>query len=178
MSRFAGILLLLACPFLAACGSDAPSSGEPVSSSRAAATVTVPTVPAKAITDARQAVDADDYESAIAIIESSSDREARSVRRRIANRLASRALTALDVGKRGRARRLVAETADYPSTERARAARASLAAADAQAVEARRRTTRQQRLDRAMRQAQRTAPPRTMQRMAPPTAMEQMAPPP
>jgi len=177
LSRLAGIILLLACALLAACGSDESSSGE---SGSASTTATVPAESAQTIANARRAVDGDDYDAAVAVAESLSTGEATSVRRRIANRLASRALAALDRGERGRARRFVIEAKDYPSTARTRLARTTYNAAKAQAAQKRLRAAQQKRLDEAMREAARMRPsaPPAMQRMTPPPAMQRMTPPP
>ncbi|CAA9512645.1 MAG: hypothetical protein AVDCRST_MAG67-2879 [uncultured Solirubrobacteraceae bacterium] len=170
MCRRAGAsVLLLACVSMAACGSD-ESADSPSSARTVAASATVPDEPARSIADARRAADGEDYAAAVEISKWLPAGEARSVRRRIANRLAARALEALDAGDRGRARGFVIEGKDYPSTEQARVARATYKAAKAQAAEERRRNAEQRRVDEAMRQAGSMRPPPPM-RMMPPSSM-------
>ncbi|MCA1679643.1 MAG: hypothetical protein LC777_12200 [Actinobacteria bacterium] len=91
------------------------------------------------------------------------------MRRRIANRLAERALAALDAGARGRAREFIIEARSYPRTEQARLARATYDAANAQAAEERRRNAEQRRVAEAMRQAGTRKPP--VMRMMPSPSM-------
>jgi hypothetical protein len=93
--------------------------------------------PARTIEAARAAVDGDDYAAAIRIATAIGAMEADAVRKRIADRLARRTLTALRAGDRGRARTLLAEADDYPTTTRMRHARAGYEAAKARAKQRR-----------------------------------------
>lgn len=96
--------------------------------------VATQTVPAQSVADARQAVDADDYPAALTIIAALTARDATVIRRRVANRLGTRALAALRMGDRRNARRFIIDAKDYPSTARVSAARSQYKAAKARAA--------------------------------------------
>ncbi len=170
-------LLLIACALLASCGSDGSTeSSQTVRNSSVTRAAAVPDEPTETIADARQAADRDDYAAALNISESLRSIEAKSVRRRIANRLAERALATLDAGERGRAREFIIEGKSYPSTRQARSARASYEAAKAQAAEERRRNAEQRRIAEAMRRPASMKPP--AMRMMPRSPMGMMRSPP
>jgi hypothetical protein len=103
-------------------------------------TVTQAARPAQAdadetITDARTVADADDYAKAVAIaVKLGSDAEL-AIRHRIANRIARRALAAVQAGNRGRAKTLLARADRFPTTALTRQARSSYRAAKARAAE-------------------------------------------
>ncbi len=107
---------------------------------------TAPSEPAETFDDAVQAADDDDYTEALAIAAALGDGERSRIRRRISRRLAARARAALRDGRRGRARRLLAEARDYPRTRETTAARTSLRVADERAAARReqRRIAREQ----------------------------------
>jgi hypothetical protein len=101
-------------------------SNSPAAAARAAAT-SVKRTPT--IDDARKAVDNDHYRAAITIATAIGTREVDSIRKRIANRLAERVLSAVRAGERGRAKTLLSEADDYPMTARMRQAHARYKAA-------------------------------------------------
>jgi hypothetical protein len=107
-------------------------SNSPAAAPRAAATSARP---AQTIGDARRAVEDDHYRAAIAIATAIGTREVDSIRKRIANRLAERVLSAVRAGERGRAKTLLVEARDYPMTTRMRQARARYKAAKALAAQ-------------------------------------------
>jgi hypothetical protein len=109
-------------------------SNSPAATPRAAATSARP---AQTIGDARKAVDNDHYRAAIAIATAIGTRDADSIRKRIANRLAQRVLSAVRTGERDRAKTLLSQADDYPMTTRMRLARARYKAATARAVQRR-----------------------------------------
>jgi len=86
---------------------------------------------------AAQAVDADDYAKAVAIVTRLGDNDQNRIARKVSRRLGERAARALKIGNRNTAATLLAEAADYPSTPQARKARAGLRAAQARAAAAR-----------------------------------------
>jgi len=94
--------------------------------------------PPRTIADAREAVDDDDYTTAVAIATAIGANEAATIRKRIANRLARRSLAALRAGSRGRARTLLIEANDYPMTTQMTQARTSYKAAKARAAQRKR----------------------------------------
>jgi hypothetical protein len=83
---------------------------------------------------ARRAVDDDDYASAVVIAGALTAAEARAIGRRIANRLARRALAAVRAGDRRRARAILIEARAYPRTSQVRFARARYKAAKRRAA--------------------------------------------
>jgi hypothetical protein len=92
------------------------------------------TVPSRTAADARAAVDDDDYAQATAIAAALTARDAKTISRRIAHRLGTRALAAVRMGDRRTARRLIIEAKDYPSTARVSAARTQYKAAKARSA--------------------------------------------
>ena len=121
------------------------------------ATTTATTAsPTQTIGDARAAVDAGDYREAVTIAREIGDASVPQIRRRIANRIARRALSALRVGDRRRAQRLLGQAERYPTTALTRRARADYRAARARAAQraqARRDAAAQRRRDAAARRA-------------------------
>lgn len=115
------------------------------------------TAAARTLADARRAVDRDDYATAIPIAAAIGAQEEDGIARRISNRLAARTLAALRAGERGRARTLLIEADDYPTTARTRRARASYQAAKRRAVARRQQARRAQAAARAQRKAARDA---------------------
>jgi hypothetical protein len=87
------------------------------------------------LADAEQAADDDQYGQAVAIASLLGSDEETSVRSRIANRVARRALAAVRAGDRGRAKRLLAQADRYPTTALTRQARSSYRTATARAAE-------------------------------------------
>ena len=90
---------------------------------------------AATITDARAAADAGDYATAVDIAATlGSDAEV-TIRHRIANRIARRALAAVRAGDRGLAKTLLVRADEFPTTALTRQARSSYRAAKARAAE-------------------------------------------
>jgi hypothetical protein len=96
---------------------------------------------AQTITDARTAVDDDDYAHAVAVAAALGASEEEAIRRRIANRLGRRALSAVRFGDRSSAGALLRQAGGYPRTQQLTLARASYRAAKDRAA-ARARTQR------------------------------------
>ncbi len=94
------------------------------------------------IAAARRAVKNDDYDRATEMVSALDADELSSILRRIANRLAGRAIAAVQAGDRERARELVIAAKAYPSTKRTRRAHATYKRAKANAVRAGQRTVR------------------------------------
>jgi mRNA degradation ribonuclease J1/J2 len=84
-------------------------------SARPAQTQTTATQNAS-LSEARKAVDGEDYAEALAIARALGPDEEDVIRRRIANRIARRANAALRAGDRGEARALLARAERYPTT--------------------------------------------------------------
>jgi hypothetical protein len=87
------------------------------------------------LTDARTAADADDYAKAVALAVKLGPDAELAIRDRIANRIARRALAAVQAGDRGRAKTLHARGERFPTTTLTRQARSSYRAAKARAAE-------------------------------------------
>jgi hypothetical protein len=103
-------------------------------------TVTQAARPAQAeadetLTDARIAADADDYVKAVTIAVKLNPDAELAIRDRIANRIARRALAAVQAGDRGRAKTLLARAERFPTTALTRQARSTYRAAKARAAE-------------------------------------------
>lgn len=94
---------------------------------------TTTTEPARTIAAAQAAVDADDYPQALAIAAELGHDD--TIRRRISNRLARRALSAVRSGSRSRASSLLRQADGYPRTYDLTLARASYRAANARVAE-------------------------------------------
>ena len=104
------------------------------------------TEPAQTIADANAAADAGDYAKAVEIATAIGQPD--QIRRRIANRLADRALAAIGSGNRSRASSLLRQAGTYPTTYQLTRARASYRAAKeraAQRAEAQRAAAAQRR---------------------------------
>lgn len=99
-----------------------------------APTTTTAAQPAETIRDARAAAD-DDYARAISIAAALGAAEEDAIRRRIANRLARRALSAVRRGRRSNAGSLLRQAGGYPRTQQLTQARATYRAAKARAAE-------------------------------------------
>lgn len=109
-----------------------PAVTETTSGAQAvASTVDEPTA---TLSDARAAADAGRYSKAVAIARAVGPGAHLAIRRRIANRVARRALDAVRAGKRGRARWLLAQARHYPTTAATQHARADYTAAEARAA--------------------------------------------
>lgn len=117
---------------------------------------------AATITDARAAADAGDYATAVDIAATlGSDAEV-TIRHRIANRIARRALAAVRAGDRGLAKALLVRADEFPTTALTRQARSSYRAAKARAAErarARRLAAEQRRQAAAQRRLEQQAAP-------------------
>lgn len=87
------------------------------------------------LADARIAADAGDYAKAVAIAVKLGPDAELAIRDRIANRIARRALVAVQAGDRGRAKTLLARAERFPTTALTRQARSSYRAAKARAAE-------------------------------------------
>ena len=130
------------------------------------ATATTAAPAPQSIDDARAAVDAGEYRQAVTIARAIDESSVLQIRRRIANRIARRTLTALRAGDRPRAQTLLRQAARYPTTDLTRRARADYRAARARAAQraqARRDAAAQRRRDaaaqRAVEQAAQAPPP-------------------
>jgi hypothetical protein len=138
-----GVLVLLVIVGIALSGGDeetqqaANSAPAPTTEPAPAATETVPPEPTATLADAQRAVRNDDYDRALAIAVDLDQSDERRIRRGIANRLAGRAERALTNGDRSRARRLLAQAANYAATGNVQDVRADLRAADEQVREER-----------------------------------------
>lgn len=130
--------------------SPGPTTSSPTS------TATTPAEAEQTLQDARDAVDGDDYTTAVAIATALGAGPANAIRRRIANRLAVRVLAAVRAGDRSRASSLLRQASRYPTTQQLRQARTSYKAAKARAsqrAQARRDAATQRRRDAAARRA-------------------------
>lgn len=98
-------------------------------------TDTLAAEPVDTLADAREAVDDDEYARAVAIATALGAAEEDAIRRRIANRLGRRALSAVRAGDRRTAGSLLRRAAGYPRTQQLTQARASYRTAKARASE-------------------------------------------
>jgi hypothetical protein len=90
--------------------------------------------PAATFAEAAEEVDEDHYGAALALAASLGEDDENRLRRRIAGRLARRAIYAVGIGNRGRARRLLRRANQYPQTPAVTRARSSLRSAERRAA--------------------------------------------
>ena len=98
-------------------------------------TETTAGAPTNTITDARDAVDSDDYAKAVTIARVLGTHQEGAIRHRIANRIARNASAALSDGDRGQAKALLIRAERFPTTTLTRNARASYRVAKARAAD-------------------------------------------
>lgn len=115
------------------------------------------TTPTQTIEDAREAVDDDRYADALAIAAALTAAELNSIRRRISNRYARRAVAAVRSGDRARARFLLQQAEAYPTTQQLTQARSSLKASQARATARREAAEARRRAEAARRRQQEEA---------------------
>jgi hypothetical protein len=148
------VLLIIGAIFGEDPSQEAATETTTVTVSQPAAVAESPTEePIDTLSDARQAVDADDYARAVQIASALPVAEVNAIGSRISNRIAKRVHTALRAGDRSRASALLRQAGRYPATEPLLQARASYKAAKARAAE----RARQRRLASEQRRQQRAA---------------------
>jgi hypothetical protein len=157
------LLLLLIVGIASGPSGDGEGNDEPDATATAPDETDTEESPAEAMAAAKQAVDADDYDTAMEIAAELGEGEATRIARRISRRIGRRALRALTKGDRRKAGKLLrtADAEGYPSTSELRTAEARYEEAVARAKEraaAKRQARREARAqERAERRAQREA---------------------